>query len=104
MMTVLTPSRRFTEPASPYSPALRALREHPGGQPFQEKRMDDTTRQRIAEVQQQLDRLAVRLGSHTRPGHVDYISKTDAAQICWSLISDLRAIKYLDEIERVAVR
>ncbi len=48
--------------------------------------MDD----KIETAARHLERLAQRLESRTRPGHVDYISKADAAAIAKRIISDLQ--------------
>ena len=47
-------------------------------------------REEIETAARQLESLAERLGSNTRPGHVAYISKADAAAIAKRIISDLQ--------------
>ena len=48
----------------------------------------------IADVAKQLGQLAGRLLSPGRPGHVDYISKHEAAEVVQALVSSLRQIQH----------
>lgn len=80
-----------------YSPARSLILRLPpvgsgGAFSIGEREMTDETKQRIEGVARSLERLAEQLALGARPGHVEYVSKRDAAKITAALCLDLEQL------------
>ncbi len=58
--------------------------------------MTDFDKQFLREIANQLEQLANKLAANERPGHVNYISKRNAAQTAYAVCVNLRRVYPLE--------